>query len=331
LRTDIPSWQRGILHWRAGIRGLNGGRMAGRNHQRELETFERALGRDLLRRVSRSLFLSLRWLPPAVRGPMSLAYLMARTSDTLADSGELPAGRRREALQHFRDDLAAYRSEAGWPDFLPPDEGERELLRRWPDVMGWFWAIARDERQAIRETLGHILDGQIADLERTSMPDDEALDHYTYQVAGSVGELWTRICAMRVPGFAPGSIDELLPDAVRLGKGLQLINVLRDVPKDAAMGRSYLPGAAAAAPAESKWRAAQPWIERCSAHLDAGERYAGRIRGWRCRFAVRLPMRLARETLALIREAGPRAMESPQKVPRGRLRWLMAAAAWRSI
>jgi farnesyl-diphosphate farnesyltransferase len=304
--------------------------MSDRHEARILKAFERTPGRDLLRGVSRSLYISLRLLPSPVRGPMSLAYLLARTSDTLADSGVVSAERRREALQHFRDDLAAYRSEAGWPDFSPPDEGERELLRRWPELMAWFWALARDERQTIRETLAHIIDGQLADLERTSLPDDEALDLYTYQVAGSVGELWTRICAMKLPGFAPGSIEELLPDAVRLGKGLQLINVLRDVPKDAAIGRIYLPGVAAQAPAESKWLAAQPWVSRCTAHLDAGERYVRRIRGWRCRLAVWLPLLLARETLALITQSGPRAMESAQKVSRRRLRWLMAEAAWRS-
>jgi farnesyl-diphosphate farnesyltransferase len=305
--------------------------MSNRDHERELKAFERALGRGLLRRVSRSLYISLRLLPSAVRGPMSLAYLLARTSDTLADSGDVPLERRREALQHFRDDLAAYRSEPGWPDFLPPDDGERELLRHWPEVMAWFWALPTEERRTIRGTLGHILDGQIADLDRTSMPGDEALDHYTFQVAGSVGELWTRMGALKLPGFLSGPLDDLLPDAIRLGKGLQIINVLRDVAKDASMGRSYLPGVAAGAPAESKWHAAQPWIARCTGHLDAGERFVRRIRGWRCRLAVWLPLLLARETLELITRSGPRAMESPQKVTRRRVRWLLAEAAWRSV
>src|ERR1044071_3439434 len=41
---------------------------------------------DLLRQVSRSFYLTMRVLPAAIRPQVSLAYLLARTSDTLADT-----------------------------------------------------------------------------------------------------------------------------------------------------------------------------------------------------------------------------------------------------
>jgi len=41
---------------------------------------------DLLRRVSRSFYLSLAILPRALREPLGLAYLLARASDTVADT-----------------------------------------------------------------------------------------------------------------------------------------------------------------------------------------------------------------------------------------------------
>jgi len=55
----------------------------------------------LLKAVSRSFYLSLRFLPAATRGPLSLGYL-ARTSDTLADSESLPVEARIEALKRLR-------------------------------------------------------------------------------------------------------------------------------------------------------------------------------------------------------------------------------------
>lgn len=58
--------------------------------------------RGLLRDVSRSFYLSLRALPPPVRGPLSLAYLLARAADTFADSGRLEVVDRLAALEATR-------------------------------------------------------------------------------------------------------------------------------------------------------------------------------------------------------------------------------------
>src|SRR5210317_1980730 len=52
------------------------------------------LGRDVLRDVSRSFYLSLRFLPSGFREPMALGYLLARLSDTIADAGTLPMEER---------------------------------------------------------------------------------------------------------------------------------------------------------------------------------------------------------------------------------------------
>ena len=41
---------------------------------------------DILESVSRSFYLTLKMLPAAVRPQIGLAYLLARTSDTIADT-----------------------------------------------------------------------------------------------------------------------------------------------------------------------------------------------------------------------------------------------------
>jgi farnesyl-diphosphate farnesyltransferase len=45
---------------------------------------------DLLKATSRSFYLTLRVLPAAVRPQISLAYLLARTTDTIADTEIVP-------------------------------------------------------------------------------------------------------------------------------------------------------------------------------------------------------------------------------------------------
>src|SRR5437870_9557264 len=58
---------------------------------------------SLLKQVSRSFYLTLRVLPGAVRPQMGLAYLLARTTDTIADTDVVPVEQRLAALALLRD------------------------------------------------------------------------------------------------------------------------------------------------------------------------------------------------------------------------------------
>src|ERR1700737_3871364 len=49
--------------------------------------------------VSRSFYLSIRLLPRKLRDPVSLGYLLARASDTIADTTEVPIDLRTENLR----------------------------------------------------------------------------------------------------------------------------------------------------------------------------------------------------------------------------------------
>ena len=53
----------------------------------------------LLRDVSRSFYLTLRVLPAAIRPQIGLAYLLARTTDTIADTELVPVEGRLAALE----------------------------------------------------------------------------------------------------------------------------------------------------------------------------------------------------------------------------------------
>src|SRR5437660_852115 len=53
----------------------------------------------ILRRVSRSFFVSIFLLPGKLRDPVALGYLLARASDTITDTTEIPIDSRVEKLQ----------------------------------------------------------------------------------------------------------------------------------------------------------------------------------------------------------------------------------------
>ena len=294
-----------------------------------------ALG-PLLRDVSRSFYLSLRVLPAEVRPQVGLAYLLARASDTVADTKAVPRERRLELLGRMRKgDFASVRE-------LAPGQalaGERELLERLDECAREKARLSARDRELIDGLLDTIVSGQIFDLERfpeggvTALKDDAELDKYTYLVAGCVGEFWTRMCAEHLPAFAALDQEEMLRLGVRFGKGLQLVNVLRDVAADLRMGRCYIPFAGPERlldPAFGGFAVEYGrWLDAAAEHLDAGWRYALNIPPSlkRVRLACAWPIWIGLETIALMRRANPLDPAQRVMVRQGRVYLFLAESA----
>src|SRR6476619_6652848 len=87
----------------------------------------------LLRDVSRSFYLTLRVLPGAIRNQIGLAYLLARATDTIADTHLVPLPQRLEALNKLRDCIAGKLAEPIEFDLIAQQQAsasERILLER---------------------------------------------------------------------------------------------------------------------------------------------------------------------------------------------------------
>lgn len=301
----------------------------------------------LLAAVSRSFFLSLRFLPEPIRGPMGLGYLLARTSDTLADTASLPLEVRHEALEAF--DAALQRDLPisllrKFPGLMVDHPGEQELLSRSAELLEAVQAQPSDVQQELRRLMTIIIRGQRDDLERFGSAHAEApvalhnsvdLVAYTYAVAGCVGEFWTQICALRLPNFARTPIETLREQGRLFGQGLQLVNILRDLPEDLRAGRCYLPQDELATcginPAQLLITpaAARPvlehWLQRAEQSLDQGAAYEQGIRGVRLRFSVSIPRRIGYATLQTLRRLP--SLETPNRVKVGRSTVLKCAGA----
>ncbi|MDB6032978.1 MAG: farnesyl-diphosphate farnesyltransferase, partial [Verrucomicrobiales bacterium] len=107
---------------------------------------------------------------------------------------------------------------------------------------------SQDQAQ-IRQVLLTITSGQEMDLLRfgtrngeiLALESDSELDDYTYRVAGCVGEFWTHICSAHLFPEAQIDFKTFLAHGIRFGQGLQLVNILRDLPSDLRQGRCYIP------------------------------------------------------------------------------------------
>ena len=85
----------------------------------------------LLKSVSRTFYLSVRVLPQGLRETMGVAYLLARISDTIADSGNAPIATRLRHLMDFGMMVQTgvnTKTIAGiQQDVRPTHEGERQV------------------------------------------------------------------------------------------------------------------------------------------------------------------------------------------------------------
>ncbi|MFN2623974.1 MAG: phytoene/squalene synthase family protein [Chthoniobacterales bacterium] len=304
----------------------------------------------ILRSVSRSFYLSLRFLPKPLRDPLSLAYLLARATDTIADTVEPPVALRTEAL---RDLAAAIQGTASAKTadslrksfaLLQKDKAERTLIEQLPALLDWLGELSSEDRAEVRSVLLKINRGQLLDLQRfgagneiRALQNAAELDEYTYLVAGCVGEFWTCLCFAHVKNFSARPESEMSALGVQYGQGLQLINILRDAGDDLRNRRCYFPAdeldSLGLSPAQILHDPAQiepvmnRWREKAERGIEAGKEYARAIRNRRVRFATALPAKIGAQTLALLREAGTAALTRRIKVPRAEIRKMIVSSA----
>src|SRR6266699_5997654 len=313
-------------------------------------TSTQLLQTTLLRSVSRSFYLSIRFLPVQLREPIALAYLLARATDSVADTTEISNAVRLETLKMLSDGIQGKASCEVVVDLiasfvsLQTNESEQQLLESLPDCLAWLERMEQADRTDIRVVLEKITHGQMLDIQRFDNPQEiralstaADLDEYTYLVAGCVGEFWTRLCFRHVRNFASLSEDEMLALGKRYGMALQLINVLRDAGSDLRAGRCYFPEyELSAAHLTASQILSEPerfrsiyrtWLDKASAGLECGMQYSRAIENCRVRAATVLPALIGARTLAVLDEAGPMALQRTVKIPRGEVRKMILSLA----
>jgi phytoene synthase len=160
-------------------------------------------------RKASNLAFALRILPPDRRHDALVFYRFCRTLDDIADSPDLSAEERENALDAW---AAALQTPGGAP----------------PDLEG---IIAR--HQIDRRLLQELLAGVRADLTVHRYATFEEARQYCWRVASAVG-----LASIRIFG-CKNAASETYAEA--LGLALQWTNILRDVGEDARRDRIYLP------------------------------------------------------------------------------------------
>ena len=326
----------------------------------------------MLRVTSRSFYLTLRVLPARVRPQIGLAYLLARTTDTIADTEILPLAQRLDALQMLRERILGQNSAPLNFGELAKHQGspaEKTLLEKTEAGLALLQTLSPEDLKLVRDVLTTITGGQELDLRRfgqvantgasatgqqvVALETAAELDDYTYRVAGCVGEFWTKICRAHL--FPDAKLDEkqFITDGIRFGKGLQLVNILRDLPADLKNGRCYLPlqrldeakllpeVLLSPANAQKFLPLFHEYLDKAEAHLAAGWRYTNTLPfgQYRVRLACAWPILIGVRTIEKLRAADVIGLQQRVKVSRGEVRAIIFrslvrspfAPAWRQL
>ena len=316
---------------------------------------KRALLRDLLKHVSRLFYTTLVVVPADVRNQVSLAYLFARAADTIADTELIDCPRRLDYLAQlkaqFTSDqvsLEQVREIQQAVGQVQQDSAERRLLERLEECFAMLEEFSPEDQRRIRHLMTTLIRGMEMDLtvfpgssaaDVTALKTFDALDQYTYYVAGCVGEFWTDLMCAHRRGLRSWNVKTMSEVGVRFGKGLQLTNVVKDIAHDLQRGRCYVPEPMLAeqglAPQDlldarnlPRFRPVLSQLIRMTVdHLDQGWLYTMAIPRYetRLRLSCMWPILSAGESLKLVRSSPDVLNPSVRiKISRARVYGMMA-------
>ena len=217
--------------------------------QMESGASDEAYQDHILPHVSRTFALTIPQLPPALRTPVTTAYLLCRIADTIEDEPALPADETFGFLQRFAAVVSGTGQAAPLAEELAGRlsartlPAEHDLVRQLERVVRVTASLDEPQRAAIQRCVEVMCYGMhhfqhAASVRGLARSSD--MDSYCYYVAGVVGEMLTELFC----GYSPAIMRQhaaLRDLAPSFAQGLQMTNILKDFWEDRSRGACWLP------------------------------------------------------------------------------------------
>ena len=171
--------------------------------------------KEIAKKSKSSFYYAFSLLPPHKREAMNDIYAFCRQTDDIIDEGEVSDELRFEELRKWRIELEKALS---YNSNYPLLNKVSQSIQKFDIPLHPFFDLIR---------------GMEMDLQQKRYIKFDDLLQYCYNVASTVG-----LMCIEIFGYKNSSAKEF---AINLGLALQLTNILRDVKKDAEIGRIYLP------------------------------------------------------------------------------------------
>ena len=208
--------------------------------------------REMLPKVSRTFAPTIRLLPGPLDLYVTTAYLLCRIADTIEDSAVLSVDCKKEMLSTYsriftEEAGAAFKQFSKQTDALPADTADEQLTHNTRRVLNVYQSFSAATQHNIAKWLIEMSLGMRqyaqAHHKRTFsfLRSMKELDEYMYYVAGTVGYLLTELFSYYSRKITPPLKKRMEQFAESFGKGLQLVNIIRDMSGDLKRGQSYIP------------------------------------------------------------------------------------------
>lgn len=173
------------------------------------------IAKEIAKKSNSSFYYAFNLLPAKQRDAMNTVYAFCRQTDDIVDEGTISDAVKYEKLRKWRIELE--KSLKGLSDYQLLNKLSRTIQNFNIPLQPFF----------------DLIKGMEMDLQKKRYLTFIDLQNYCYNVASTVG-----LMCIEIFGYRHHSAKDF---AINLGIALQLTNILRDIKKDAAKGRIYLP------------------------------------------------------------------------------------------
>jgi farnesyl-diphosphate farnesyltransferase len=206
-----------------------------------------------LKEVSRTFYPSIQILPKDLHFYVGHSYLICRLLDTLEDAYDISVEKKTKALNeailciknsaNFSKENNIFTDIAAASDIKPYEKiilenafNVFECIETFPDIV----------KSDIRDWTIEMADGMKkyafgSDNPKTQLSTMSELEEYTYYVAGTVGELLSRLFTLDHFNISDEKSEVMFENGVAFGKALQYVNIIKDSREDFTEGRCFIP------------------------------------------------------------------------------------------
>lgn len=171
--------------------------------------------KQIAKKSKSSFYYAFNLLPAQQRDAMTTVYAFCRKTDDIVDENDFSDEVKYDNLRKWRVELEkGLKGNSSLP-----------LLNNLSKIISQF--------NIPLEPFFDLIKGMEMDIQQSRYPTSDDLMKYCYRVAGTVG-----LMSIEIFGYKSISTRKY---AINLGYAMQLTNILRDIKKDAKIGRIYLP------------------------------------------------------------------------------------------
>lgn len=239
---------------------------------------------DMLKKTSRTFYIPITFLEPTLKKAVASAYLCMRAIDEIEDHESLGAQEKQQLLSETSKLLLTDFDTKAYERLVEPFKAILpEVSLRLGD---WLSVCPAELLVKVKESTSEMAAGMAKWVGKSwQVKTKEDLDEYTYYVAGLVGVMLSDLWKWNA------DIDTDRELAIAYGRGLQAVNILRNVEEDSERGVEFFP---------EGWTRAD-MFQYAEGNLAKADEYMKSINRRSIKLFCKLPLALAHKTLKALK------------------------------